>query len=146
MKYRIAILGVLSASLLGCSQPSTDTTGAGTTGSGATTSSSADTCKDFPAQELVYSPNTSCSSSKGDGSPTRYTLSLETSDPIDKVHQWYRSSPAGAGWQPEPDDPAATTATHKVVVLKKAPGYATATLFSQGSGTSLQVHLYPEGG
>lgn len=109
------------------------------------TGSSTDTCKDFPASELIYPSRTSCSSDKGDSTPTRYTLALESADPIDKVTAWYQTEPKSGGWTVKESDPAAMTPTHTVVSLENGKGYATATLFSQGTGTSLQVHLYPNG-
>lgn len=141
----LTVVPVLAISILtACSQAPQSNTAATDTPA-ASTSATTDTCKDFPAAELIYPSRTSCSSSKGDGVPTRHTLSLETADPIDKVTKWYQEQPKASGWNVKETDPAAMTPTHTVVSLDKGKGYATATLFTHGTGTSLQVHLFPNG-
>lgn len=149
MKIERLFFGLLplfaSISLVACSQTAPPQGGSTTTPASEPSAATADACKDFPAQELRYPSVKSCSFSKGDGVPTRYTMSVETADPIDKVTKWYQTEPKTNGWNVKESDPSAMTAKHTVVSIDNGKGYATISLFDQDGGTSFQINIYPNG-
>jgi hypothetical protein len=63
---------------------------------------------------------------------------------LDAVVQYYVKEAPAKGWTVNTGD--GNTAAHAVVVLKKAPGYASVVVNTVTGKTDVQVHAYPNGG
>jgi hypothetical protein len=134
MKHLIVVLcsiATLSACSGGPQQSASDATSAGT-------ATAADNgCKDFPLPIYPSNKELQCESRND-----RKTAYFSTSDSLSQVVNFYMTK-SGAGWSADTGE--GNTPTHAVVVLKKAPGYASVVINAISGKTDVQIHAYPNG-
>lgn len=140
MSWKAQVVLAVALPLLAACSSAIDQNGGSTAATSQSAASPDDGCKDFPAP--LYPSKTSCSCSQ---SGDRYTASIETTDSVSQVTQYYQTRVQGDGWTPDPEP--LISPKHTVVTIKKDPGHAVISTFtgSDGQGCSFQINVFPKG-
>jgi hypothetical protein len=104
-------------------------------------------CKEFPVP--IYPTTTKVTCEKGEKSetqPTKYTAYIDSSDSVEQVGKFYRTSVEASGWKVKPDDQEGPPG-RLLIVIEKGKGYASINIrpAPSGTGSSTQIHAYPNG-
>jgi len=102
----------------------------------------ANTCAGFAVALYPSVTSSFCETTPArEGNPEHSTAYLKSNDGVAQVARYYRTQVAG--WTAKPDE--GDTADHAVVVITREKAYASIVANAAGSGSSIQVVVYPNG-